>query len=108
MTTTTADQTFAALADPTRIELVLRLSSGPASVSELAEPYDMSLRAVLKHVQVLEGAGLVRTVKRGRVRRCELDRRGLDAAGKWIDDVRRRWERRLDRLEKYVTTQERP
>ena len=107
MVTTTADQRFAALADPTRIELVLRLSHGPASVSELAEPYDMSLRAVLKHVQVLEGAGLVRTVKQGRVRQCELDRRGFDAAGRWIDDVRRRWERRLDRLEKYVTTQER-
>jgi DNA-binding transcriptional ArsR family regulator len=108
MATVTTDQTFAALADPTRIALVARLSRGAASVSELAEPYDMSLRAVLKHVQVLEGAGLVRTVKHGRVRRCELDRRGIDAAGKWIDDVRRRWERRLDRLEKYVTEQERP
>jgi DNA-binding transcriptional ArsR family regulator len=103
----TTDQTFAALADPTRVELVLRLSRGPASVSELAEPYDMSLRAVLKHVQVLEGAGIVRTVKEGRVRKCELDRRGIDAAAKWIDDVRRRWERRLDRLDKYVTKQER-
>ena len=105
-TTTPPDQTFAALADPTRIELVLRLSHAPASVSELAEPYDMSLRAVLKHVQVLEGAGLVRTVKHGRVRRCELDGRGIDAAAKWIDDVRRRWERRLDRLDKYVTDKE--
>jgi DNA-binding transcriptional ArsR family regulator len=107
MATMTTDQTFAALADPTRLQLVTRLSRGAASVSELAEPYDMSLRAVLKHVQVLEGAGLVRTVKHGRVRRCELDRRGIDAAGKWIDDVRRRWERRLDRLDEYVTKQER-
>jgi DNA-binding transcriptional ArsR family regulator len=106
-TTISPDQTFAALADPTRIELVLRLSRAPASVSELAEPYDMSLRAVLKHVQVLEGAGLVRTVKHGRVRRCELERQGIDAAAKWIDDVRRRWERRLDRLDKYVTDKER-
>jgi DNA-binding transcriptional ArsR family regulator len=106
MATVTTDQTFAALADPTRIELVLRLSRGPASVSELAEPYDLTLRAVLKHVQVLEGAGLVQTVKVGRVRRCELDRRGLDVAGKWIDDVRQRWERRLDRLDQYVTKRE--
>ena len=102
----TADETFAALGDPTRVELVLRLSRGAASVSELAEPYDMSLRAVLKHVQLLEHAGIVRTVKHGRVRRCELDRRGIDAAGKWIDDVRRRWERRLDRLDQYVTERE--
>jgi DNA-binding transcriptional ArsR family regulator len=97
------DETFAALGDPTRIELVVRLSRGAASVTELAAPYDMSLRAVLKHVQVLEHAGIIRTVKHGRVRRCELDRRGLDAAEKWIDDVRRRWERRLDRLDRYVT-----
>ena len=100
------DEAFAALGDPTRLELVRRLSRGAASVSELAEPYDMSLRAVLKHVHVLEHAGIVRTVKHGRVRRCELDRRGLDAAGKWIDDLRRRWERRLDRLDRYVTEQE--
>ena len=106
-TTISPDQAFAALADPTRIELVLRLSRAPASVSELAEPHDMSRRAVLKHVQVLEGAGLVRTVKHGRVRRCELDPQGIDAAAKWIDDVRGRWERRLDRLDKYVTDKER-
>ncbi|HEX5096653.1 MAG TPA: metalloregulator ArsR/SmtB family transcription factor [Acidimicrobiia bacterium] len=96
------DQTFAALADPTRVEIVVRLHRGSATVSELAEPYDMSLRAVLKHVQVLEAAGLVRTVKDGRVRRCELERRRLDEAERWMDDLRRRWERRLDRIEAYI------
>jgi DNA-binding transcriptional ArsR family regulator len=81
---------------------VVRLHRGPATVGELAEPYDMSLRAVLKHVQVLEAAGLVRTVKDGRVRRCELERRRLEEAQRWMDDLRRLWERRLDRLETYI------
>lgn len=80
----------------------MRLHRGPATVGELAEPYDMSLRAVLKHVQVLEAAGLVRTVKDGRVRRCELERRRLEEAQRWMDDLRRLWERRLDRLETYI------
>ena len=96
------DQTFAALADPTRVEIVMRLSNGPASVSELAEPHDMSLRAVLKHVQVLKDAGLVRTVKDGRVRRCTLQANDFDAATRWIDQVRQQWERRLDRIERYA------
>jgi DNA-binding transcriptional ArsR family regulator len=98
----TLDRTFAALADPTRLEIVHRLSRGTASVSELGEPFEMSLRAVLKHVEVLEDAGLVRTHKAGRVRRCELERARIDAAARWIDQLRRRWERRLDRLEQYV------
>jgi DNA-binding transcriptional ArsR family regulator len=105
MTTTTLtpiDETFAALADPTRLQIVTRLSRGVASVSELAEPFDMSLRAVMKHIEVLEGAGIVRTMKSGRVRRCELDRRQIEHASRWIDQVRNRWERRLDRLEDYV------
>src|SRR6476660_10292942 len=97
--TITLDQTFAALADPTRVEIVTRLSRGSASVSELAEPHDMSLRAILKHVQVLEDAGVVRTVKEGRVRRCELDQRVLDSTARWIDQMRQRWEHRLDRIE---------
>jgi DNA-binding transcriptional ArsR family regulator len=100
--TTTIDQQFAALADPTRVELVTRLARGPASVTDLAEPYTMSLRAVLKHVHVLEEAGLVRTVKEGRVRRCELDGRAIASTARFLDDVRTRWERRLDRMEDYV------
>jgi DNA-binding transcriptional ArsR family regulator len=98
---TTVDQTFAALADPTRLDIVTRLSHGSASVSELAEPHAMSLRGVLKHVQVLEDAGLVRTVKHGRVRHCELQHDRIDSATRWLELVRQRWERRLDRLERY-------
>jgi DNA-binding transcriptional ArsR family regulator len=99
---TTVERTFAALADPTRIEIVTRLSRGSATVGELAEPFAMSLRAVLKHVSALEHAGLVRTVKDGRVRRCELERERFDDASHWIDQMRRRWERRIDRLEDYL------
>jgi DNA-binding transcriptional ArsR family regulator len=102
MTATEIDTTFAALADPTRLEIVTRLSRGVASVSELAEPFDMSLRAVLKHIEVLEDAGIVRTMKAGRVRRCELERGRIERAARWLDRVRTRWERRLDRLEDYV------
>jgi DNA-binding transcriptional ArsR family regulator len=100
--TTTIDQTFAALADPTRVAIVARLSRGVASVSELAAPFDMSLRAVLKHVHVLEEAGLVRSAKNGRVRHCELQRERIDDAARWIEQQRARWERRIDRLERYV------
>jgi len=100
--TTTIDHTFAALADPTRIEIVMQLSRGPASVSELASPHAMSLRAILKHVSVLEEAGLVRTFKEGRVRRCSLQHQGIDDATRWMEQLRRRWERRLDRLEQVV------
>ena len=94
------DETFAALGDPTRAAILGRLSRGPASVTELAEPFTMSLRGVLKHVQVLEDAGVVRTVKTGRVRRCEIEREPIDDAAEWIEQLRRRWERRLDRIEK--------
>jgi DNA-binding transcriptional ArsR family regulator len=90
------------LADPTRVDIVMRLSRGVATVGDLAEPFDMSLRAVLKHVQVLEAAGVVRTVKRGRVRLCELVPAPIDDASRWIDQLRRRWDRRLDRIEQYL------
>jgi DNA-binding transcriptional ArsR family regulator len=96
------DLTFAALGDPTRVDIVTRLSRGPASVSELAEPHPMSLRAVLKHVQVLEDAGLVKTVKDGRVRRCSLQPARMDAATHWMEQLRSRWEQRIDRLEEYA------
>ena len=101
------ERTLTALADPTRVAIVTRLSAGTASVSELAEAFPMSLRGVLKHVELLEDAGLVRTMKQGRVRRCELQPERIDEAARWLDSVRGRWERRIDRLEQYVHDQER-
>jgi DNA-binding transcriptional ArsR family regulator len=92
------DQMFQALADPTRRGIVERLARGPASVSELAKPFDMSLPAIVQHLQVLEGSGLVQSKKVGRVRTCTLDSGALTLAEKWINERRRNWERRLDRL----------
>ena len=92
------DLMFQALADPTRRGIVERLTRGPASVSELAEPFAMSLPAVVQHLQVLEHSGLVKTAKIGRVRTCTIDTATLSMAEKWINDRRVGWEQRLDRL----------
>ena len=92
------DLTFQALADPSRRSMVERLSRGPASVSELAEPLAMSLPAVVQHLQVLEASGLVRSEKVGRVRTCRIEPEALSSAEHWITDRRTSWERRLDRL----------
>ena len=92
------DLIFQALADPTRRQMVERLSRGPASVSELAQPFAMSLPAVVQHLQVLEASGLVRSAKVGRVRTCSIDSGALSLAEKWINDRRTSWERRFDRL----------
>ena len=92
------DNLFQALADPSRRTMIDRLSRGPASVSQLAEPLDMSLPAVVQHLQVLEAAGLVRSEKIGRVRSCTLDTSAMSQAERWINDRRTQWERRLDRL----------
>jgi DNA-binding transcriptional ArsR family regulator len=92
------DRVFHALADPSRRSMVERLARGPASVSELARPLDMTLPAVVQHVQVLEASGLVRTAKAGRVRTCTIQAEGLRSAEHWISDRRTTWERRLDRL----------
>jgi DNA-binding transcriptional ArsR family regulator len=92
------DRTFQALADKSRRTMVERLTLGPASVSELAEPLAMSLAAVLQHVQVLESSGLVKTEKVGRTRTCQIERTAMTAAEQWITDRRRGWEARLDRL----------
>ena len=93
---------FGALADPTRRAILARLALGETSVGELAEPFEMSLPAVSKHLGVLETAGLVQREKQGRVRRCQLDGRPLEAAAGWIEDYRRFWEARLDSLARYL------
>jgi DNA-binding transcriptional ArsR family regulator len=92
------DLVFQALSDPTRRAIVERLGRGPASVSQLAEPFAMSLPAVLQHVAVLETSGLVRSEKVGRVRTCRIERATLSTAETWIRERRATWERRLDRL----------
>jgi len=95
-------RTCSALADPTRIAIIEALSVEPTSVSVLAEAFPMSLRGVLKHVQILEEAELIRTTKSGRVRRCELDPDGFNAMTTWITETRSRWDRRLDRIELHL------
>jgi DNA-binding transcriptional ArsR family regulator len=92
------DQVFHALGDATRRAILERLSKGPISVSQLAEPLDMTLAAVVQHLQILEESGLVRTEKAGRVRICQIEPAGLSVAEKWIADRRTLWQRRLDRL----------
>jgi DNA-binding transcriptional ArsR family regulator len=92
------DLIFHALGDPTRRAIMEKLSRGPISVSRLAEPLDITLAAVVQHLQVLEESGLVQTEKVGRVRTCRIEPSGLSAAERWIGDRRSTWERRLDRL----------
>lgn len=89
---------FHALDDATRREILERISKGPVSVSELAEPMLMSLAAVVQHLQVLEDRSLIHTEKVGRVRTCRMEPAGLAAAEQWIHERRALWERKLDRL----------
>jgi DNA-binding transcriptional ArsR family regulator len=100
------DHVFQALAVPARREIIERLSRGPASVSELARPLDMSLPAVMQHLQVLEGSGLVRSRKAGRVRTCSIEPDALETAEQWIAGRRASWERRLDRLGDFLAEQD--
>ena len=101
----TLDRTFAALSDPTRRDILDRLADGPATLGELARPFEMTLPGLMKHVRVLEQARLVVTEKKGRTRECRLGTEPLDDATRWIDQYRRRWERRLDRFERYLERQ---
>lgn len=98
----TVDAAFKALGDPTRRGVVERLSRGPASVSELAEPFDMALPSFVQHLKVLEDSGLVKSEKAGRVRTYELVPRKLKVVEDWLDRQRSLWERRLDRLDEYL------
>jgi DNA-binding transcriptional ArsR family regulator len=98
----TLDRTFFALSDPTRREILERLGGGPATISELAQPFGLTLNGVKKHVGILERAELVTTEKVGRARHCRLGAGSLDEATDWIEGRREAWERRLDRFERYV------
>jgi DNA-binding transcriptional ArsR family regulator len=98
LNTLAVDRVFHALGDPTRRLIVERLSRGPASVSALAKPLEISLAAVVQHLQVLEESGIVRTEKVGRVRSCQIRSDGLRVAERWIAERRTVWERRFDRL----------
>lgn len=96
------DRTFGALADSTRRSILLRLGKSEASISELAQSFDMTLTGLKKHVHVLEDAGLVTTRKVGRVRSCRLGPRKLDDVNKWIASYRSQLEERLDHLEDFL------
>lgn len=96
------DSSFAALSDPTRRAILLRLGRGDGSVSELAEGIEMSLTGLKKHVQVLEDAGLISTKKVGRVRQCTLGPKKLEDITKWLETYRSQLEQRLDHLELFL------
>jgi DNA-binding transcriptional ArsR family regulator len=96
---------FQALADPTRRAVMGRLSKGPASISELAKPFDMALPSFMKHIHFLEDSGWIRTRKEGRVRTCAIEKKQFAAVEAWLSEQRALWEGRTDRLEQFVTTQ---
>ncbi len=98
----TLDTTFSALSDPTRRAILLKLANGDTTVTELAKPFDMSLPAISKHLRVLEGAGLLVQEKEGRIRRCHLEAKPLQAADNWIMDYRKFWEESFERLDEYL------
>ena len=95
-------QTFAALADPTRRAILARLALGEATVTELAEPFDMSLPGVSKHLKVLQNAGLVIQGRNAQWRPCRLEPTPLHDVSSWVEQYRRLWEARLDRLDQYL------
>ena len=95
---------FQALADPTRRAVLTRLSKGPASVSELAMPFEMALPSFLKHIRLLEHSGWIQTRKQGRVRICSIEQEPFATVEAWLSEQRELWEGRTDRLEAFVTT----
>jgi DNA-binding transcriptional ArsR family regulator len=98
---TPLDQVLAAVSDPTRRAILDRLMRGPARITDVAEPFEMSLAAVSKHVQILERAGLVRRTRRGREHSLTLDARPLRRVARWTSRYERFWNERLDRLEAF-------
>jgi len=96
------DGIFQALADPTRRAVLGRLGRGPASIMELAQPFDMALPSFMKHIRFLEDSGWIRTRKDGRVRTCTLEKKTFTAANAWLAQQRAVWEGRADRLEHFV------
>ncbi|MCU1583679.1 MAG: transcriptional regulator [Microbacteriaceae bacterium] len=102
MTTAQLDATFLALADPTRRAIIGRLALGDATVNELAEPFAMTLPAVSKHLKVLERCGLISRSRRAQFRPCHLEGAALDAAESWIEENRRLWSDRFDKLDAHL------
>lgn len=100
----TLSTTFAALADPTRRAILARLAAGSATVNELAEPFDISLPAVSRHLKVLEQAHLIRRQVEAQKRRCHLRPEALKAASDWIETYRQFWSQGFDKLEDYLET----
>ena len=96
------DSLFTALSDPTRRDIVARLSAGEATVKELAEPYAMSMQAVSQHIRVLERSGLISQGRHRQTRPCRLEPAALEAALSWIEESRRTWSDRMDRLETHL------
>jgi DNA-binding transcriptional ArsR family regulator len=102
------DDSFRALAEPTRRAIVERLTRGPASVSALAEPFEMTLAAIVQHLQVLEETGLIRSAKVGRVRTCSIEPSGFNTLADWVGERRMVMERRFDRLGEILAETDRP
>ena len=98
---------FVALSDPTRRAVLGRLGKGPASISELAAPFDMALPSFMKHIRLLEGNGLIRTRKEGRVRTCTIEKKPFTAVESWLSAQRAIWEGRTDRLERFAVAKAR-
>jgi len=102
MTSDHLSTTFAALADPTRRAILARLASGEASVTELSEPFEMSMPAISKHLKVLEHAGLIARGRDAQWRPCRLEAGRLKEVAAWVEDYRRFWEQSFDRLDDYL------
>lgn len=102
MTTDRLSATFSALADPTRRAILARLTLGETSVNELAKPFEMSLPAISKHLKVLENAGLITRSREAQWRPCKIETHALRSVDEWLENYRKLWEERFDRLDDYL------